>query len=299
MTCRRSVKLRPSQVFLNLVLSISLIVGFTPCVPAKAYADESASVAQSQEAVAEDDASTSASPTDGATAAADEGGQAAESSNQAAGSSEESQPAAQPSGGAADISAQQNAAPQNPVVVDQPQEADNSKAIEFVYVDQKEVSVGETQSVVVSFTDPAHAINSVLYYKMQGGELKSVKAKKVADGAALYEIAFDSQSQCGKYDFVKVSWGSSSSEEAAISSNTDTGYSFQVSGASEKSSEDSITVYSLDDNGEVEEKEDLQSAVEELAQESEPSAQSDESGIALLSADQSSSRSSKKDGHCP
>ena len=128
---------------------------------------------------------------------------------------------------------------------------DPSKQIEFVYVDQKDISVGDTQNVVVSFADSKNADGSTLYYQKQGGKIESIKASKSADGAALYEIPFKTASDCGKYSLVKVAWNGSSSGESKIASDTEDGYSFSVVDKVVDEDEDGVSAYSLDGNGEI------------------------------------------------
>ena len=140
-------------------------------------------------------------------------------------------------------------------------EVDGSQPIEFVYVDQKDISVGDTQKVVVSFADAKNADGSTLYYQKQGGELKSVKASKSVDGAALYEIPFKSASDCGKYNLAKVSWIGSSAGESKIANDADSGYSFSVVDNVVDGDENGVSAYSLDDNGEITKEDSVADAI--------------------------------------
>ncbi len=181
--------------------------------------------------------------------------------------------------------------------------ADSSdmSAFEFIYVDQKTVAVGGTQSVVVSFLDQESAAGSVLYYQKQDGELQSVAASKAEDGAALYEITFGNTAECGIYNLVKVAWSAPGAGEALISNDTDTGYSFSVEEELSSESESGITAYSLDDSGNLAEESSLSEAISEVAENDEAVALAEnENAIAVASNDSdavalaSNSRSSKK-----
>ena len=142
-----------------------------------------------------------------------------------------------------------------------PSEVDGSQPIEFVYIDQKDISVGDTQKVVVSFADDKNADGSTLYYQKQGDELKSIKASKSSDGAALYEIPFKSASDCGKYNLAKVAWTGSSAGESKIASDSDNGYSFSVVDNVVDGDEDGVSAYSLNDNGEITKEDSVADAI--------------------------------------
>ena len=172
-------------------------------------------------------------------------------------------------------------------------------AFEFIYVDQKTVSIGGTQSVAVSFVDHESAAGSVLYYQKQGGALQCVEVSRVEDGAALYEIAFSNAEDCGIYNLVKVAWSLPATGEATISNDTDTGYSFSVAEELSSESESGITAYSLDDSGNLSEESSLSDAISDVAESDDAVALAeDESAIAVASDDASllalNSRSSKK-----
>ena len=172
-------------------------------------------------------------------------------------------------------------------------------AFEFIYVDQKAVSVGGTQSVAISFVDHESAAGSVLYYQKQGGALQCVEASKVEDGAALYEITFSNAEECGIYNLVKVAWSLPAAGEATISNDTDTGYSFSVEEELASESESGITAYSLDDSGNLAEESNLSDAISEAAEDDGAIALADdESAIAVASDDgvalASNGRSSNK-----
>lgn len=150
-------------------------------------------------------------------------------------------------------------------------------------MDQKEISIGDTQSVVVSFSNAENAEGSFLYYQKQGGEVKNIKASKSVDGAALYEIPFKSASDCGKYNLVKVAWVSPSQGESAISSNAEDGYSFSVAEELSGEDEDAVSAYSLGDNGELTKEDSLEDAI---AAASEEAGSQDDNGIQTYSSDE-------------
>ena len=173
--------------------------------------------------------------------------------------------------------------------VSQPAAQDATQNVfEFIYVDQKTVELGESQSVVVGFADKAKASDSELTYQDSNGVKKSVKASKVSDGAALFEIPFGSASECGKYKLVKVSWTNPSDGEAVVPSNDD-GYSFEVSQKTNRpEDEDVISVYSLNESGEMVEQENLADAIESTA------GRSEDDGIAPFALNNGDSRASKR-----
>ena len=156
---------------------------------------------------------------------------------------------------------------------------DPSKQIEFVYVDQKDISVGDTQNVVVSFADSKNADGSTLYYQKQGGKIESIKASKSADGAALYEIPFKTASDCGKYNLVKVAWNGSSSGESKIASDTEDGYSFSVVDKVVDEDEDGVSAYSLDGNGEITKEDSVADAIVSATNETANSSSDDDAAV--------------------
>ena len=170
---------------------------------------------------------------------------------------------------------------------DQPatQMLEDDAAFEFIYIDQKEVPLNETQSIVVSFTNPENANSATLWYQKTDGDLQSVQPSQIEDGAALFNLTFTSNDQLGNYNLVKASWEGSAPGEAAISSDTDTGYSFNVIEAVAEENEEEVTVYSIDDGGNLTEEESVADAIEEGG--------GAESGVAPLSLSSEPSASSR------
>ena len=170
---------------------------------------------------------------------------------------------------------------------DQPatQMLEDDAAFEFIYIDQKEVPLNETQSIVVSFTNPENANSATLWFQKADGDLQSVQPSQIEDGAALFKLTFTLSDQLGNYNLVKVSWEGSAPGEAAISSDTDTGYSFSVIEAVAEENEEEVTVYSIDDGGNLTEEESVADAIEESG--------GAESGIAPLSLSSEPSVSSR------
>lgn len=173
----------------------------------------------------------------------------------------------------------------------QPRTLDDDSAFEFIYVDQKEIELGKTQSIVVSFMNAGNAESSELFYSNENGDVLNVKPTQVADGAALYEITFTDASQLGKYKLEKVSWGGNESGEALISNCTEEGYSFAVIDAIE-SDEEGVSVYAIDESGNITEKENLSDAIEE----SDVNATNQNNEIAPLSLNANSKSNTKAGG---
>ena len=137
----------------------------------------------------------------------------------------------------------------------------DDEAFEFIYIDQKEISLNATQSIVVSFIDKDSAVSSVLYYQCPNGDTQTISPTRVEDGAALFELVFDSDEQVGNYKLLKVAWQGTAPGEAAISVDEENGYSFSV--VNNSLEDNLVTVYSIDDNGNISEESDLASAIEE------------------------------------
>ena len=165
------------------------------------------------------------------------------------------------------------------------QTLEDDAAFEFIYIDQKEVPLNETQSIVVSFANPENANSAILWFQKTDGGLQSVKPSQIEDGAALFELTFTSNEQIGNYNLVKVSWEGSTPGEAVISSNTDTGYLFSVIEETEEENEEGITAYSIDDSGNITEEESVADAIEESAKA--------DNGIAPLSLSSGSNASAR------
>ena len=151
----------------------------------------------------------------------------------------------------------------------------SSEAFEFVYVDAREVSLGDTQSIVVSFVDPSNADTAVLWYQKAGGELAFIRSSQIEDGAALFELSFGSQDQTGTYSLVKVAWGADASHEAAIPQDSGSDFSFEVVGSTEETELEGVSVYSIGEDGELSEEESVSAAIDESLDANE--------GISLLS----------------
>ena len=141
------------------------------------------------------------------------------------------------------------------------QELDDTKAFEFIYIDQKEIELNATQSVVVSFIEKENASTSVLYYQKTDGSMQTVEPAQVEDGAALFELTFTSSDQIGTYKLVKVTWSGNNPGEANISIDDDSGYSFAV--IANSSENDPTTVFTIDEDGQLTEEESLTEAIEE------------------------------------
>ena len=159
-------------------------------------------------------------------------------------------------------------------------------AFEFVYIDQKSVGVGSTQSIAISFTEKEHAATSVLYYQKEGGELQSVEPSKIVDGAALFSIPFESVSDCGTYSLVKAAWAAPVAGEAVISVDEELGYSFAVEEEIVSSDEGVVSAYSLDDSGNLSEESDLSEAITEKVDDQAGSEQVEAAALASAVADE-------------
>lgn len=137
----------------------------------------------------------------------------------------------------------------------------DTNAFEFIYVDSKTIALGETQRVVISFNDKSLATGATLYFQKEEDELKSATPVKVEDGAALFELSFNSSDQLGEYSLLKVITSGSDSKEININQDAEYGYSFSVV---EKVLENQdMTIYSLDENGGLSEDANVDDALEE------------------------------------
>ena len=145
------------------------------------------------------------------------------------------------------------------------QVVESDSAFEFVYVDSKAVELSETQSVVVSFVDKGNADSATLWYQKIGGSLESVHPKQVEDGAALFELAFTSDDQVGPYCLVKVSWEGAVGGEAPIPGGSEMGYCFSVVHPSNDVQAESVSVYAIDEEGELTETDSVEDAIDESA----------------------------------
>ena len=92
----------------------------------------------------------------------------------------------------------------------------DDQAFEFIYIDQKAVTLNATQSIVISFVDANNADTAELYYQQNNGEISKIKPKQIEDGAALFELTFTSNEQLGTYRLIKVTWSGENPGEADI-----------------------------------------------------------------------------------
>lgn len=83
----------------------------------------------------------------------------------------------------------------------------DTEAFEFIYIDQKEVTLNSEQNIVVSFINKENASSSELYYQKEGDEIQVLKPSQVEDGAALFKLSLTSEDQLGTYKLIKVVWG--------------------------------------------------------------------------------------------
>ena len=143
------------------------------------------------------------------------------------------------------------------------QNAEDDSAFEFIYVDYKEVELNQTQSIVVSFSDSQNANSAKLWYQKTDGELQYIDRTQAEDGAALFELKFTSSDQLGNYDLVKVSWEGDAPGEANIPAGEKAGYSFSVIESSSEEQSEDISVYSIDESGNLTEKDSVSDAIEE------------------------------------
>ena len=162
----------------------------------------------------------------------------------------------------------------------------DTEAFEFIYIDQKEVTLNSEQNIVVSFINKENASSSELYFQKEGGEIQVLKPSQVEDGAALFKLSFTSEDQLGTYKLIKATWGGESSGEANISIDSDSGYSFSVI-KELSNTDDPLTIYSIDDNGQITEEDNLEEAIEESEGDSQTN------GASLLTRSSSSSATSR------
>ena len=270
-----------TKAFVRIFLAIVLVAGLLPC--------SSYGVAYGEEfQYSNESSSTEGDQIESGETASKVGAVGDESSAEE--SSSDSSAKGNLQAAASEEASANDEADQQPTESSAQSESANS-VFEFVYVDQKTVAVGGTQSVVVSFSEKSRAQGSTLYYQKAGGSIQSMTAAKAIDGAALFEIPFDSADQCGEYNLVKVAWAGPEAGEAEIPSGTSDGCSFSVRASIDQDEEDPVTVYSLNDDGSMTQKEDLSSAVSELAEEQDLSSKAANAGIAPLSLNSESSRS--------
>ena len=297
-----------AKKFSSVFLSVALVIGLMPCAAyAEQPADAKDDVAQSAVAQELNSENIDAQGDDGDVAAYGDDEDFAVEADDSASEGEGTDVVYWGDDDVAENSAKAEGQDTTDSVAGQV--ADTS-AFEFIYVDQKSVAIGETQSIAVSFVNPQSAAGSVLYYQKQDGEVQSVEASKAADGAALFEIPFNNAAACGTYNLVKVSWTTPVAGEAAVSNDTDTGYSFVVEEELASESGEAVSAYALDDSGNLSEESNLADTIADISRDDEAIAQAEENdgaaavndsgeaneddsddGIALLSAD---SRSSKK-----
>ena len=210
-----------AKKFSSVFLSVALVIGLMPCAAyAEQPADAKDDVAQSAVAQELNSENIDAQGDDGDVAAYGDDEDFAVEADDSASEGEGTDVVYWGDDDVAENSAKAEGQDTTDSVAGQV--ADTS-AFEFIYVDQKSVAIGETQSIAVSFVNPQSAAGSVLYYQKQDGEVQSVEASKAADGAALFEIPFNNAAACGTYNLVKVSWTTPVAGEAAVSNDTDTG----------------------------------------------------------------------------
>ena len=264
-----------SNKLIAILLSFALVFSFTPSI---AFADQNTDQQTTNEATVAnnqnlENPSSSSQPNNQSSQENNDSSKGLLSSEDTSSSSGQ--------GSAENSAANSNAAADQPTT----QMLEDDAAFEFIYIDQKEVPLNETQSIVVSFTNPENANSATLWYQKADGDLQSVQPSQIEDGAALFKLTFTSSDQLGNYSLVKVSWEGSAPGEAAISSDTDTGYSFSVIEAVAEENEEEVTVYSIDDGGNLTEEESVADAIEESG--------GAESGIAPLSLSPETSASSR------
>lgn len=152
-------------------------------------------------------------------------------------------------------------------VVEQESSADTEQvmtdddAFEFIYIDQKEITLNSTQNIVVAFVDQENAYSATLYYQDPNEKIRTVSPTKIEDGAALFELSFNSKKDLGDYTLIKVAWEGQNPGEAAISTDKDSGYSFVV--VNDSSQDEAMTVYSINENGELAKESNIGEAIEE------------------------------------
>lgn len=79
------------------------------------------------------------------------------------------------------------------------EEFNTDNNINYIYQNSKELSVGDTQLVAVSFNDISYSENCELLLHNNRQEVLSVRPFETADDVALFQIAFNDNSQAGVY----------------------------------------------------------------------------------------------------
>ena len=252
-----------SKKIISIILSVVLVFTLTPSL---SYADDGNTQQDAQAQVENNNNSQAEQPE--------------ETENPSDDNSGSSEPAAQPEATTNATQEQTNDSSTESQAA--PRTLNDTSAFEFIYIDQKEVELDATQSIVVSFLNKDNASTATLYYQKADGGVQTATPKQVEDGVALFELTFTSEDQIGTYKLIKATWGGNNPGEAQISVDEDTGYSFSV--IAEASDDDPMTVYTIDDNGQLEEEENITEAIEE-------SDNGDNQGIAAAPMARSDSRS--------
>ena len=135
---------------------------------------------------------------------------------------------------------------------------DAADLFEFVYIDQEELTAGDTQQVAIAFVDSTIAqLDPVLRYRNEStGETLSAQAAAVSDNAVLYSLTLDEE---GTYVLESVTYtpqGSTDQVVLALPGAEEGEGAFTVAAAAES---DLASVTSLTDNAASEE---LESAID-------------------------------------
>ncbi len=79
-----------------------------------------------------------------------------------------------------------------------------SEAVGFVYIDQKDVSVGNAQYIAIGVAEEYANDGMILVYEGPDGSLLRSKVKNHIEDALLFEISFDSPEEIGSYRLIRL-----------------------------------------------------------------------------------------------
>lgn len=148
-----------SNKLIAVLLSFALVFSFTPSI---AFADQDTgqqTVNESTDTGSQNSESSSNSSQLNNQSGQESNGSSLDSSNSEDTSSSSGQ------GSAENSAANSNDGADQPAT----QTLEDDVAFEFIYIDQKEVPLNETQSIVVSFTNPENANSVTLWYQRTDG----------------------------------------------------------------------------------------------------------------------------------
>ncbi len=249
--------MRTKSKILSCILSVSLVISFSG-IPA--YAANSLVSKTNDDAAISESSASSSSNSD-----ADQGVIHSEKSSSQIASTEQS-------GGGEDAPKPEGASKEN-VSNGTSAQQEASDTVEFVYIDESVVSVGDEENIAVGFSDEGVKVDSAILHlrKMVSDERVDFAVSSIVDGAVLFSMPFGSDDDASAYALLSMTYVLNGVQYEVPLKSQNSDYLFdvvradtaqQLSESSEKATNSAVSAYAVTDDGNLAAASSVQEAIE-------------------------------------